>query len=147
MNPIYAAMLIMLVLTGCGQNQNPQSGNQAASSGSRSLAEARRDFHTKLVPDRAAREPVPEPPPRVFCKVQYDSSVGKLAAYLTPDPKDSKKHPARIWITGGDCNSIGEVWENAPPDNEQTASAYRKAGIIMMFPALRGGNDGPGTKE
>ena len=79
--------------------------------------------------------------------VGYESPVGKLPAYLTPDPKDGKKHPAIIWITGGDCNSIGEVWKAAPPSNDQTASAFRKAGIIMMFPSLRGGNDNPGVKE
>ena len=73
--------------------------------------------------------------------------VGKLAAYLTPDPGDGKKHPAIVWITGGDCNSIGELWEEAPRDNDQTAAAYRKAGIIMMFPSLRGGNDNPGRRE
>src|SRR5262249_27149430 len=27
------------------------------------------------------------------------------------------------------------------------ASAFRKAGVVMMFPSLRGGNDNPGVKE
>ena len=70
-----------------------------------------------------------------------------MAAYLSPDPGDSKKHPAIIWITGGDCNSIGDVWSPAPRENDQTASAYRKAGIVMMYPSLRGGNANPGAKE
>src|SRR2546430_17631493 len=70
-----------------------------------------------------------------------------MAAYLSPDPRDGKKHPAIIWITGGDCNSIGDVWSPAPRANDQTASAFWKAGIIMMFPSLRGGNDNPGLKE
>jgi len=90
---------------------------------------------------------VPEPPSSIFRKVQYDTSAGKLAAYLTPDPKDGKRHPAIIWITGGDYNSIDDVWRDAPEDDEQTASAYRKAGIVMMFPSLRGGNDNPGSRE
>jgi acetyl esterase/lipase len=34
-----------------------------------------------------------------------------------------------------------------PPSNDQSASAFRKAGIIMMFPSLRGGNDNPGVRE
>src|SRR5262249_10536873 len=71
----------------------------------------------------------------------------KSAAYRTPAGKDGKRRPAIIWITGGDCNTIGDVWGEAEPKNDQTASAYRKAGIVMMFPALRGGNDNPGVKE
>jgi alpha/beta superfamily hydrolase len=50
-------------------------------------------------------------------------------------------------FTGGDCNSIDAVWEDGPEDNEQTASAYRKAGIVTMFSSLRGGNDNPGVRE
>jgi dipeptidyl aminopeptidase/acylaminoacyl peptidase len=74
--------------------------------------------------------------------------VGKLSTYLTPDPKDGQKHPAIIWITGGDCNSVDDsIWQKAPASNDQTASAFRLAGIVMMFPALRGGNDNPGERE
>jgi dipeptidyl aminopeptidase/acylaminoacyl peptidase len=91
---------------------------------------------------------VPDPPPQLFRKVYYDSPVGKLAAYLSQVPEGTEKRPAIIWITGGDCNSIDDgVWLPAPRDNDQTASAYRKNGIIMMFPSLRGGNDNPGVKE
>jgi acetyl esterase/lipase len=112
-----------------------------------SLAEARRGFKTKLIRQETAKEPVPEPPPNLFRIIRYDSAAGKLAAYLSPDPQDGKKHPAIIWITGGDCNTIGAVWEPAPPSNDQTARAFREAGILMMFPSLRGGNDNPGFKE
>jgi dipeptidyl aminopeptidase/acylaminoacyl peptidase len=93
------------------------------------------------------KEIVPDPPPEVFNKVTYESPAGRLAAYLSPDPMDGMKHPAIVWITGGDCNSIGDVWTDAPASNDQTAAAFRKAGVIMMFPSLRGGNDNPGTKE
>jgi dipeptidyl aminopeptidase/acylaminoacyl peptidase len=112
------------------------------------LTEARQGFKTKLAKGPTAKTPVAEPPPRLFRTVRYDSPVGKLAAYLSPDPKDGKKHPAIIWITGGDCNSIDEgCWKEGPPSNDQSASAFRKAGIVMMFPSLRGGNDNPGVKE
>jgi alpha/beta superfamily hydrolase len=71
-----------------------------------------------------------------------------LAAYLSPDPKDGKKHPAIVWIAGGFSNSISSVaWDDAPPTNDQSASAFRKAGLIMMYPSLRGGNQNPGFKE
>jgi dipeptidyl aminopeptidase/acylaminoacyl peptidase len=129
-------LLMVLLLAGCGQQAETVS-----------LTEARQGFKTKLVRRESAKEPVAAPPAGVFRTVRYDSPAGKLAAYLTPDPKDGKKHPAIVWITGGDCNTIGEVWEDAPPSNDQTAAAFRKAGIVMMFPSLRGGNENPGFKE
>ena len=112
-----------------------------------SLAEARKGFATKLTRQVATADPVEQPPANVFRIVKYDAPPGKLAAYLTPDPGDGAKHPAIVWITGGDCNSIGDVWSEADPDDDQTAAAYRKAGIVMMFPSLRGGNGNPGHKE
>jgi dienelactone hydrolase len=112
------------------------------------LPEARHGFRTKLVRREVTRHPAPEPPLAILRKVRYDSPVGKLAAYLTPNPNDGKKHPAIVWITGGDCNSIDEgCWQEGPPSNDQSASAFRKAGIVMMFPSLRGGNDNPGAPE
>jgi dipeptidyl aminopeptidase/acylaminoacyl peptidase len=112
------------------------------------LTETRRGFQTTLAPRPSDKQPVPDPPPGLFRTVRYESPAGKLAAYLTPDPKDGKKHPSIIWITGGDCNSIDQgCWKEGPPNNDQSASAFRKAGIVMMFPSLRGGNDNPGRKE
>jgi hypothetical protein len=55
-------------------------------------------------------------------------------------PRESAAQTSLLWITGGDCNSIGDVWSPAPPENDQTASAFRQAGIVMMYPSLRGGN-------
>ncbi len=112
-----------------------------------SLSDARRGFKTKLIPRNTPTQPLDQPPPGVFQIVHFPSAVGELAAYLSPDPRDQVKHPAIVWITGGDCNSIGDVWSDTDPKNDQTASAYREAGIVMMFPALRGGNANPGVKE
>jgi len=140
----HCAILGILLLAGCGRQEGrlPRQTDNALS-----LVEARRGFKTTLTGQESGKQAVPEPPPRLFRTARYDSPVGKLAAYLTPDPRDGKKHPAIIWITGGDCNTIGEVWEEAPVSNDQTAAAFRKAGIVMMFPSLRGGNDNPGVKE
>jgi acetyl esterase/lipase len=113
----------------------------------KTLLEARQSFHTKLLPQQASSEPAEVAPNKLFLTVKYPAPQGQSAAYLTPDPGDGKKHPAIVWITGGDCNSIGDVWSAAPRDNDQTAAAYRRAGIVMMFPSLRGGNDNPGIKE
>ena len=131
-------VVAVLIIAGCGKSPPAGTG---------SLADARRGFATKPRPSRGDRAPADDPPPNVFRLVRYDSPVGKLAAYLTPDPMDGKKRPAIVWITGGDCNSIGDCWSDSPPDNDQRASAFRKAGIAMMVPALRGGNDNPGMKE
>ncbi|HMF13312.1 MAG TPA: prolyl oligopeptidase family serine peptidase [Gemmataceae bacterium] len=145
--------LALVVIVGCNrEGTQPQAKGPAINPAGQpnagvSLAEARRGFQTKLARKENAGEPVPAPPKGVFDLVHYESPAGKLAAYLTPDPKDGKKHPAIVWITGGDCNSIDPVWKEAPPENDQTASAYRKAGIVMMFPSLRGGNDNPGVRE
>jgi acetyl esterase/lipase len=113
-----------------------------------SLVEARRGFKTTLARRESGGEAAPKPPAELFRLVRYEGPTGKLAAYLTPDPKDGKKHPAIVWITGGDCNSIDQgCWKEGPAQNDQSASAYRKSGIVMMIPSLRGGNDNPGVKE
>jgi hypothetical protein len=137
-----AIVFAIALLLGCGG-----LGKRKANVSTQSLTEARKGFVTKTVVRNADRDPIAAPPPRLFTTIQYPSAVGSLAAYLTPDPRDGKKHPAIIWITGGDCNSIGEVWDDAPAQNDQTAGQYRKAGIVMMFPSLRGGNTNPGKKE
>jgi Fe-S cluster assembly iron-binding protein IscA len=114
---------------------SPGSGRPADTGAS--LAEARKGFTTTLRPrKKEAGSPAPDPPADVFEKVQYQAAPGKLAAYVTPDPKDGKKHPAIVWITGGDCNSIDQgCWREGPAANDQSAAAYRKAGVVMMFPS------------
>jgi acetyl esterase/lipase len=137
-------LLSLLLLAGCGGSITPPPGHPDLKL---TLTEARRGFTTKPVRQASSRDPVPQPPAPIFRTVRYDTPAGSLAAYLSPDPHDGKKHPAIIWITGGDCNSIGDVWNEGPSSNDQSASAFRKAGIPMMFPSLRGGNDNPGVKE
>jgi dipeptidyl aminopeptidase/acylaminoacyl peptidase len=152
------AALQAVLLTGCPRKKEQPRDNPITrgpkefvvpgKGADSALVKARRGFKTSLTPRAIPKQSVPEPPPSIFRTVRYDSPVGKLAAYLTPDPRDGKKHPAIIWITGGDCNSIDEgCWKEGPPNNDQSASAFRKAGIVMMFPSLRGGNDNPGVKE
>lgn len=138
-------LLLLLAVVGCNK---PQSAAPANASGkSQTLLEARQGFTPKSVNRGYDQDPIPEAPSTIFRKVKYGSPVGELGAFLSPDPGNGKKFPAIIWITGGDCNSIDEVWKDAPAKNDQTAAAYRKAVIIMMFPSLRGGNTNPGTRE
>lgn len=90
--------------------------------------------------------PMPSPPADLFQRLVYDEERA-LAAFVTPDPGDGEKHPAILWITGGDSNSLGDFWVEGPPQNDQSASAYRKAGVITMFATLRGGNRSRANRE
>ena len=111
------------------------------------LVEARTGFKTNVVTSGDFHGPPDQPDGRTFELIKYQSPVGQLSAYLTPDPGDGQKHPAIVWITGGDNNTIGDVWSGYDRTNDQSASAFRKAGIVMMFPSQRGGNDNPGQRE
>ncbi|NOT40523.1 MAG: prolyl oligopeptidase family serine peptidase [Alphaproteobacteria bacterium] len=112
-----------------------------------SLADARRG-HDAGVTGRSESGDAPQtPPPGTFNLVRYPAPPGDLAAYLSLPPKGSAKHPAIVWITGGDSAAIGDMWSEQEPKNDQTASAFRKAGIVLMVISLRGGNDNPGERE
>ena len=137
---LYTFVLPLLLLPGCGLHR----GNAQQSV---SLPVARTGFKTTLTQQKEQQDPVETPPSQLFRVVSYPAPTGTWAAYLTPDPGDGKRHPAIIWITGGDCNSIGDVWSAKSRNNDQTAKPFREAGMIMMFPALRGGNGNGGVKE
>lgn len=111
------------------------------------LVEARQGFRTKIVRSDGSAGAPDIPQGSLFELIHYKSPVGDLAAYVSTDPGDGKRHPAIVWITGGDNNTIGDVWSPGSRSNDQSASAFRKAGIIMMFPSQRGGNNNPGQRE
>src|SRR5262249_25641783 len=112
------------------------------------LVEARRGFKTRLQRKERDGNPPESPPPNIFRLAHYESPAGKLAAYLSTDPGDGTKHPAIIWVFGGFSNSIGSTaWGAQPAKNDQSASAFRNKGIVMMYPSFRGGNDNPGVRE
>lgn len=112
-----------------------------------SFSQARAAARTSVHYASSMRGPMPAPPAGVFERISYSSGVGPLGAYVTPNPGDGQRHPAIIWLTGGESNTVGDVWSEAPRENDQNATAYRQAGIVMMFPSLRGGNDNPGQIE
>jgi pimeloyl-ACP methyl ester carboxylesterase len=133
------------------QNAATQAARAAANknspAGASTLREARAAFTTTIsVP--ASGTPLPEPPPQLFVRSDYRNPQNRtLAAYVTPDPGDGQKHAAIIWVTGGDSNTLDDFWTEGATANDQSASAYRKAGLVMMFPTLRGGNTDTGGKE
>ena len=111
------------------------------------LTEARKGFTTS-VQAPANGTPLPSPPAQLFVRSDYLGGEGrKLPAFVTPDPGDGAKHPAIVWLTGGDSSTLDNFWTEGPPQNDQSASAFRKAGMIMMFPTLRGGNTDTGARE
>jgi dipeptidyl aminopeptidase/acylaminoacyl peptidase len=111
------------------------------------LSNARKKFPTRVVNIDYLPEPIEKPDNSKFALIHYKSGANSLAAYVTPSPQDGAKHPAIIWIPGGHHNSIEDVWTPRERSNDQTASAFRKAGIVMMFASTRGGNDNPGSRE
>ena len=143
---VMSVILVLFALSGCGESSppGPSAGANApgpapvsAAAPARTLSEARKVFKSKITKQLRSGEEVEEPPKEIFTVVKYPSPAGELAAYLSAAPVDGKKRPAIVWITGGDCNTIGNVWDEPDPTNEQTASAYRLAGVVMMFPSLR----------
>jgi pimeloyl-ACP methyl ester carboxylesterase len=143
MHRIAAALALFLGLAMAGCERRPATPFRPIS-----LKEARSQFQTRLLRQERDGEPVPAPPEKLFRLVKYKSPVGELSAYLGTAPTDRRKSPAIIWLVGGFSNGIGDVaWTPHSPDNDQSASAFRQAGILMMYPSLRGGNDNPGVKE
>ncbi|HEX7761061.1 MAG TPA: prolyl oligopeptidase family serine peptidase [Caulobacteraceae bacterium] len=134
------AILALAVLSACGK--------PAATPADETLAQARANFVSNTASGTVGGGPVDVPPPEVFRLVRYPTPLGQMDAYLTPPPKDGPvRRPAIIWMTGGDSNSINDLWTPEPVSNDQTAHAFRDAGMVMMFPSLRGGNLNPGHRE
>ena len=112
-----------------------------------SLVEARQGF-TTTVREPANGAPLPKPPAELFVRSDYKAGEGReLAAFVSPDPRDGKRHPAIVWLTGGDSSTLDDFWSPGAAQDDQSASAFRQAGLIMMFPTLRGGNTDSGRRE
>lgn len=114
----------------------------------KNLLEARLGFKTKLLRQERDEEAPERPHPGLFSLVSFKGPAGQLQAYLGKPPGPGK-HPAIVWITGGfPPGGAGSfAWEPSDPDNDQSAQAYRHAGLIMMYPFLRGAGGNPGVQE
>jgi dipeptidyl aminopeptidase/acylaminoacyl peptidase len=143
MRPLYPLFALALAV-GC----SPQAPGPADPSLKEKFIDARKGFKTNLLRKDAVRGPVDPPPPDLVDLVRYESPIGKMAAYIGKPPAAGKKHPAILWLVGGFSNGISAIaWTDQPEELDQSAAAYRKAGIVMMYPSLRGGNDSPGQRE
>lgn len=147
-------VLFLLVVLGCSRTpperrqQPPAASASTTAPPTRRLTDARRAFQTKLSIAPKRSTPAPAPPSGVLDLVHYPAPVGPLAAYVSPRPKDGKRRPAIVWLTGGFDNGIdATAWEPSPRENDQSARAFREAGVVLMLPSLRGGNDNPGNRE
>ena len=135
-------MLTGPMLSGCGRKH-------AASGSRQSLAAARAGFATHLTRQTKTPDPVPASVPPGFEMVTYPAPLGPFPAIVAHAPADGvARHPAMVWIAGGFDNSIGDTpWAEASPDNDQSARAFYQAGIVTLYPSLRGGNGNPGHIE
>jgi acetyl esterase/lipase len=125
-----------------------QAGRRHTAAKAQRFADARQGFATVVAVRDEAPLPLPEPPERLFVRSDYRNAKHHvLPGYVSPDPGDGKRHPAIVWITGGDSNSLSDFWVRGPEENDQSAAAFREAGIIMAFPTLRGGNGHDSAKE
>lgn len=131
-------LLSALWATSCSTAQVPEP---------QTLAQARAEHPMRIGRETRAGMPPSPPPEDVLRLVKYPAPAGDMAAYITPPPADGARRPAILWISGGDSNTIDGFWVPADPGNDQTAAAFRDAGIVTMYPSTRGGNDNPGHRE
>lgn len=155
-------MFLMVLCTSCafGSSQSQTSDKTPSSTKdqdsentqfqgeSGNFAEEHDAFVTKLSKEYHDNDPIPDPPKGEFDLVKYSSKVGDLAAYVSCDPGDGQKHPLIIWVTGGWGNGIDDYSFSYPEwENDQTGSAFWRAGILTMYPSFRGGSGNPGYYE
>ncbi|NOJ95405.1 prolyl oligopeptidase family serine peptidase [Corallococcus coralloides] len=128
-------LLACLFLAACSKPAPPTSVN------------LRKSFRTQLKVEPTQRAPAPTPPKELFELVRYPAPLGMNAAYVTP-VREGVKRPAVVWIHGGFNWGLDDfAWAPSPRSNDQSARAFREAGLVLMLPSLRGSDDNPGARE
>lgn len=119
-----------------------------AEAGNPGFAQARHGFETVVAIHDEHPVPLPQPPTHLFVRSDYKNPQNyMIPGFVSPDPGDGRRHPAIVWLTGGDSNSLSDFWTPGPDQNDQSARAFREAGLIMAFPTLRGGNGQRSAKQ
>lgn len=116
----------MLVLAAC-------SGGTEGGDDSQTLAEARAGRDAGLTAQQQVDTPAPLPPEGVLEVVRYPTELGDMVGYLTPNPDDGQKHPAMIWISGGD-QTIGDFWTPQDPKTIRARQSFAKKGSSPSTP-------------
>ena len=141
---ISMGLLTAMSLAGCSA---PSETNKAeVAETAMTLAEAREGKGAGLVEELKQTAPAPSPPGNMLKLVRYPSNGREITGYLTVKPADGQKHPAMIWISGGDL-AIGDFWSPQPADNDQSASIFREKGLVVFYPSMRGLNGNGGSIE
>lgn len=79
----------------------PETGHMVLMS-NKSLRESRNSYSTKIIAESFTDSGRILTPPRdTYILTKYPTQLGDMTTYVTPDPKDGKRHPAVIWISGG----------------------------------------------
>lgn len=136
MKRVGSALMLLLLIASSAASAREQTLKAARAAHPMAIAQRTRDG-----------TPPPMPPAAVMRLVRYPAPAGEMSAYITTTPASARGLPAIIWISGGDSSTIGDFWSPASRSNDQTAAAFRKAGIVTMYPSARGGNDNPGVHE
>lgn len=119
-----------------------------ATASAETLAEARAAHRpTWRASAYEAAPAIPTPIGTSLALTKYKSPAGELAALLSKNPGDGKRHPAVLWAHGGFGGLSSYYWEPQPATNDQTPKALLDAGFVVMLPAWRGENDNPGRFE
>lgn len=131
-----AAILVALALS-----------STAAAQSEKTLREARAGQGPEVINNlRQSAKPRKPPAKSGLTLVSWPGPLGNMAGYLTSDPGDGNRHPAIVWVSGGDT-AIGDFWSKQPIETDQSAAAFREAGVVVFYPAVRGLNGNPGQIE
>lgn len=139
-------LLLMTMAIGLPLTASAQVATTSAPVPPQTLAEARAGQSANVA--RTYRQQrKPEKPPVPWMKlVSYPGPLGDMQGYLATVPENKTRVPAIIWISGGDT-AIGNFWSPQPRSNDQSAAAFREAGMVVFYPAVRGLNGNPGQVE
>jgi acetyl esterase/lipase len=123
------------------------AGEARPPGGGFSLVALRKQLKSSVGEGTRDDTPAPVPPAGELEIVHYAAPLGSNVAYVTP-VKAGSRGPAIVWIAGGFNWGVSETaWAEAPHEDDQSASQFRRAGIVTMYPALRGASQNPGHRE
>ena len=79
----------------------PDTGHMVLMS-NKSLRESRNGYSTQIIVESFTDSGrILTPPSDTYILTKYQTQLGYMTTYVTPDPDDGKRHPAVIWISGG----------------------------------------------